>query len=530
MNGAFHVQGIHMTKKLVVVGALFVCACLRITDASAQPVAPAAPAKPSLASADYLAKLAAQSEASAAQATARAAEAELLAKLAAKQEGLSPAAVRAQAEKQIQLALAARQMDLPPLAALIDEQVAKQIQRSMGDVEAELQAFQAVKQGTVTGNLATARSYMDQALYTKGTAAMDQGDWAEALDAFGRVAAQKGDRTDAALYWTAYCQNKLGQRTEALSTIQDLVKGYATSRWISDAKALELEVRAGAGKPVQPEAESDQELKLLALGGLISTNPDQVIPTLQKLVQSQQPLKVKKRALFVLSQSQTPKAREVLIAVAKGSANPDLQAEAITYLGFSRSKENRQLLAEMYSASADKEVKRRIIRTYMTSGERYPRVYVTRREGGGEVVRSTGGQPPAPVDDQLWKLYQGERDVELKREIIRAMSMMTDTDHVKQLARAETDAALRREAIRGLGLMDADGTAALMMEIYAGEKESVEIRREVLDGLHRQGNAKALVDIARKETNPALKKDIVSRLATMKSKEATDYLMELISK
>ena len=41
-------------------------------------------------------------------------------------------------------------------------------------------------------------------------------------------------------------------------------------------------------------------------------------------------------------------------------------------------------------------------------------------------------------------------------------------------------------------------------------------------------NQKALVDFARRETDPALKREIVSELSRMQSKEATDYLMELL--
>ena len=53
----------------------------------------------------------------------------------------------------------------------------------------------------------------------------------------------KGTKADAALYWKAYAQNKLGQRPEALATINILLKDYPKSRYLSDAKALEVEVK-----------------------------------------------------------------------------------------------------------------------------------------------------------------------------------------------------------------------------------------------------------------------------------------------
>jgi len=52
----------------------------------------------------------------------------------------------------------------------------------------------------------------------------------------------------------------------------------------------------------------------------------------------------------------------------------------------------------------------------------------------------------------------------------------------------------------------------------------------VIQGLFVQGNAKALVDLARKETDPSVKKEIVGKLSVMGSKEATDYLMEILNK
>ena len=43
--------------------------------------------------------------------------------------------------------------------------------------------------------------------------------------------------------------------------------------------------------------------------------------------------KVKDRALFVLSQSHSARAREIIAGVASGNANPDLQLRAIRYIG-----------------------------------------------------------------------------------------------------------------------------------------------------------------------------------------------------
>ena len=43
--------------------------------------------------------------------------------------------------------------------------------------------------------------------------------------------------------------------------------------------------------------------------------------------------RLKERALFVLAQNGTPQARQIVMDIAKGGGNPDLQAKAVTYLG-----------------------------------------------------------------------------------------------------------------------------------------------------------------------------------------------------
>src|SRR5215470_6292177 len=108
-----------------------------------------------------------------------------------------------------------------------------------------------------------------QEAYEKGTDALDEGKWEKAVSAFTKAAGLPGDRTDGALYWKAYALNKLGRREEALSTLKDLATRFPNSRWTKDAKSLEAEVRRAAGRPNNPEAESDEELKLIAINGLL---------------------------------------------------------------------------------------------------------------------------------------------------------------------------------------------------------------------------------------------------------------------
>jgi len=246
-------------------------------------------------------------------------------------------------------------------------------------------------------------------VYDQAREAIENSRFELALRDLDQVIAQSNNgRKDAAMYWKAYSQSKMALSDEALQTIKDMAARFATSPWVKDAKALEFEIQQAAGQPISADLQNDEELKLLALRGVMQTDPDKGLPIIEKMLAGGAAPRVRDRALFVLSQSRSPKARDIMVSTAKNNANPELQLRAIRYLGF-MGNEDRDLLPGIYRASADASVKRAIVNT-----------------------------------------------------------------------------------------------------------------------LFMQRNAKSLVDVARSEKDPQMKKEIVSKLSIMKAPEATDYLLELL--
>ena len=132
--------------------------------------------------------------------------------------------------------------------------------------------------------------------------------------------------------------------------------------------------------------------------------------------------------------------------------------------------------------------------------------------------------------DELSQLYAKEPSVDIKKQIISAMAMGGNSTRLMQLAKGEADPELRRTAIRGLGMMGGKGSGDTLVEIYASERD-VNVKKAIISALGMQNNAAALVGIARKESDSTLKREIVSRLSHMSdSKVATDYLLEIINK
>jgi HEAT repeat protein len=307
------------------------------------------------------------------------------------------------------------------------------------------------------------------------------------------------------------------------------MKAYPNSRYLQQAKALEVEVRRDAGQPVRPENQSDEELKLLAIQGLQNSDPERAVPMLENLLQGNASPKLKARALFVLAQSDSPRARTVLANVAKGNQLPDLQERAIQYLGVHGGRENRALLSEIYDSSADVDIKKRVLRAFMVSGEK-DRVLAAAINEKVPELRAEAVQQLGVMGAhaELAQLYQKESAVDVKRRILQAMFVGGDATRLIELAKTEPNPELRRTAVRNLGLLGSRRAGDALVEIYSKDNDP-EIKRAVIEALFIQNNGESLVALARKETDMKMKRAMVEKMSLMShNKVVMDYLAELV--
>ncbi len=366
-------------------------------------------------------------------------------------------------------------------------------------------------------------------LYDEGTAALDQSQWAEALDSFKQVIELHGPHYNAAIYWRAYALNKLARRQEALEALAELEKSKTPDKWTTDARALDVEIRQSMGQKVSPDNMSDDDLKLIVIQGLMNSDPERAVPLLEKVLQGNQSPRVKERALFVLSQNGSPQVRAIIAGVARGQSGRDLQGKALQDLAISGDPASKAELADIYAHSDDLDVKKSILHDFMISGEKDRILTAAKSEKNvdlrREAVRQLGVMG---AGDDLWELYQGETSEDIKREIVHAFFVGGQGERLYSLAQNEKDVDLRREAIRSLGLMGSR-TADHLVSLYQTEK-TPEIRKEILNAFFLQDNCAELVSLARGEKDPDLRKTAIEKLSLMKCKEGTDFMMEILNK
>lgn len=368
----------------------------------------------------------------------------------------------------------------------------------------------------------------EQELYEQATDAIDDQEWSHAARDFARVADMKKAHAGAALYWLAYARNKMGMRPEAIAALQQLKQNYPKSKWTNDAEKLELEIRQGAGQKIEPDKVADEDLKLIVLNGLMQSDPDRALPVLGEMLQSGKSTKLRDRALFIISQSSSPQAYDILSRAARNNADPDLQRRAVKYLGVMGSARNRKILGEVYGTATDIELKKSILKAYMIAGDRADLLVAAKSETNPELRAEAVSQLGLlGARDELAQLYASEPSVEVRKKIIQAMFLGGGSEKLYDIARNEPNLELKVAAIRNLGLLGGAKTGDFLVSLYDADTRA-EVRRAVINSLFIQSNAGALVGLARRETNPELKKEVISRLSLMHSKEAVDYLMEYL--
>jgi HEAT repeat protein len=363
-------------------------------------------------------------------------------------------------------------------------------------------------------------------LYEDGTDYIDEEQWDKAIKAFGKVVELKGSRADGALYWMSYALAKSGRRSEALQTVEALKKSYPKSKWLDDAQALALEARQARGERVQPEGLDDDELKAMAINSLMHTDPEKAYPILEKIVRGPSNKKTKERALFILAQSESPRAQALIADIARGKANPDLQKDAVKYIGIHGGTRNGAVLSELYTSGATREVKKEVLRAFMISGDEQRVFAAAKSEKDVELRKEAihllgvmGGR------EELAQMYASETSRDVKEEIIQGLFISGDDDRMSDLARNEKDPQLRREAIRKLGLMG--GSAATLLSLYNSDP-TVDGKEAVIDALFLSGNARALIDIAKKEKNQQLRKEALQKLSIMDDDDALAYMLQIL--
>jgi HEAT repeat protein len=392
--------------------------------------------------------------------------------------------------------------------------------------------------------LLAAPSFGADDLYRQGQKALDEARYVDAVALFERLAAQGGSDADAALYWQAYALAKAGRRAPAREVLDRLTSKYPKSQWVDDARALLVEIDrdhtrpavAGSEGPedledledqVDTDLDEDEEMKLYALNSLMNTDSARAVAILEKFLAKKHSRRLDEQAIFVLSQSDAPGALQLIAKIARGELRPELRMKAIETLGLAGDPESLKLLGSVYQ-SGDPVVRAAVLQAYFLAGETEPVLAAARGEGDAQLRRKAievlglMGEGAA-----LAELYRREGEPDVRAKVIEAFGLAGDAKMLGEIARADADPELRAKAIQAIGVFGGDEAPGLLSAIYRGTTD-VRTKERVIDSFITCDCAKALIEIARTETNRELRRKALQVLSVMGADEASDFLLEIL--
>jgi hypothetical protein len=333
--------------------------------------------------------------------------------------------------------------------------------------------------------------------------------WPRAIDELrAAMADPKEARKDEALYWLAHSLNQSGDQASSVETIGRLERDFPSSIWVKPARSLRIEIAVrlnrsdvlwwtalppsaprapvavkppAAGRPLKAPAppkappiwytdkydyDPDADLRIQALGGLMKTDAEKVVPILGQIAFESENPGPAMRAVFMLSQSSLPIARATVIRVAMTGSEP-VRVAAVRDLG---------------------------------------------RFGGPEVSK------------ELLSLYTTANEP-VKLQIVKSLGELADTPGLLHIVESEKDGTLRFSAITGLG--QAGGIAPLA-RMY--KSSSLRGKRPIIVGLFTARADVELIRICESEPDPELRNEALERLRLLGTPKAKEYLQKVSEK
>lgn len=335
----------------------------------------------------------------------------------------------------------------------------------------------------------------------------------------------------------------------AMAYVADVLKpGSTASRGFKEAAVSML--GSHGGRQALPllldiaRRQTDPELRHIAIRRLADEGGEAIVEDLVRLYDAERDEEVKAHILRTFEQVSGARSRAKLLEVARSpSERMELRQTAVRILGEREDGDALADLESLYQSETNREIREQIIRTFadMDDPRAFTKLVELARNPSGDselresAIRKLGDRPGDASVEELFKIYDGERDRGLRETALRALGNHESPRaraRLVEIARARGgDRELRRQAIRTLADHDQDGgSVELLVQLYDAEADR-EVKADILRALGNTQSKTALrklLDVARRDPDLELRKRAISLLGESDDPEATKFLEELL--
>lgn len=262
-----------------------------------------------------------------------------------------------------------------------------------------------------------------------------------------------------------------------------------------------------------------ENLRMTALESLITAPPERALPIVNKVLAGNHSAELKERALFILSQMETPESQSRLLAFANDGQG-ELQAEAIRMIGIGGDRETIASLAEIYRGGSA-EVREAVLEAYLIADDATAVFEIAANTDDedefADAVQMLGAMG---ANDELREL-RGRAG--LSASLIEAYAISGDSASLRELALDGSDVEMQKRAIESLGIVGGDDVNRTLIEIYNNAAND-DVKESALEGLLIAGNDTGVLELYRNASNAAEKRRLLEFLVMMDSEAVWDLI------
>lgn len=331
----------------------------------------------------------------------------------------------------------------------------------------------------------------------------------------------------------------------ALGYVSEWLKPNSTASRRMKESAVSL-LGAHGGKQAVPilleiaRTQPDAKLRQTAIHRLGEAGGEAVLDELMRIYTSDPDLKIKQQVLHALAHMDGPRASAKLLEIAQNNGeNVELRKTAIHRLA-ERDGSFDNLL-RIYDTDRTLDIRKRLLNAFAESDD--PRadaklLDVARTGDNIELrryaIRRLGEHNGEAMLDELMRLYQAEQSLEVRRDILNAVSDINSPRaraKLLEIARNTSENAdLRRNAIRRIGERHDAQSVELLITLYDAES-NLDIKRTILHALAESKQPTALrklMQVARADASLDLRRQAIQRIGESKDPEALRFLEDLL--
>jgi HEAT repeat protein len=332
----------------------------------------------------------------------------------------------------------------------------------------------------------------------------------------------------------------------ALGFVADWLKPTSTASRRMKEAAVSL-LGAHGGKQAVPllldiaRNQPDAKLRQTAIHRLGEAGGETVMDELMRIYSADADPQIKRQVLHALAEMDGARADARLLQIAQNAAEDiELRKTAIGRLGEREGAFDN--LVRIYDADRTIEIRKRLMNAFSESDD--PRAHaklleVARNGDNVELrkfaLRRLGEKNNDAMLDELMRVYQSERDPDVKREILHAFSDMESPrakTKLYEIARNPAEAVeLRRTVINRIGEGGNDAQAVeLLISLYDAE-QNLDIKRTLLNALGRSEQKAALrklMGVARSDPSVDMRRHAIRHIGDSKDPDALRFLEDIL--